>query len=42
MDQVENFEENSIDKNFNEEKPIYKHDNSFGTLMVAENHVNYE
>jgi type I restriction enzyme R subunit len=42
MDQVENFEENSIDKKSNEEKTIYKHDNSFGTLMVAEKHVNYE
>ena len=36
MDQVENFEENSIDKKSNEEMTIYKHDNSFGTLMVAE------
>ena len=42
MDQVENFEENGIDKKSNEEMTIYKHDNSFGTLMVAEKHVNYE
>ena len=42
MDQVENFEENSIDKNFNEEKTIYKNDNSFGTLMVAESDIPYE
>lgn len=42
MDQVENFEENSFDKNFREEKSTYKHDNSFGTLMIAEKHVNYE
>jgi len=41
MDQVENFEENSIDKNFDKRKQYYGHNNSEGMLMVAENKIPY-
>ena len=41
MDQVENFEENSIDRSFSEDKQKYKYDNSFGTLLAAETKISY-
>ena len=42
MDQVENFEENGIDKSFREEKHKYKYDDSFGSMLAAERGISYE